>query len=363
MVLLTCCFFSPHILLASLVPILNFYYQTSYTAMYQVFKNKWITPPKPVDADYAGYTIIITGATSGIGEEAAFKFAALGATKVIIAARDSKKGETTKVALEARLQSKDQLEVWELDMMSYDSVVAFAKRATELDQLDIVVLNAGTWRTSFHRSSHGWEEDLQVNALSTTLLALLLLPKLERSKLATGRTPILEFVNSGLHQKAIVPPEVRAKPNVLAHYNQEANFKEGSQYSFSKLFLMYATTFLADRISSKDVIITSICPGWVFTNLGRDHYFPGVYYVAYILILMFMRTPAQGANMILSGTNQGEKVHNRFWRHDQIQPIPASLQGEAMKELGRRIVDEMLVELEKGGLDMKKILDDALVGR
>jgi NAD(P)-dependent dehydrogenase (short-subunit alcohol dehydrogenase family) len=331
--------------------------------MYRIFKNKWITPPKPVDADYSGHTIIVTGATSGIGEEAAFKFAALGAAKVIITARDHKKGETTKAALEARLQGKSQLEVWELDMMSYDSVTAFAKRATELDQLDIVILNAGTWRTTFHKSSHGWEEDLQVNTLSTTLLALLMLPKLKDSKRVTGRTPILEFVNSGLHQNAIVPPEIRKEPNVLAYYNQEEHFGEGSQYKFSKVFLMYATTYLADNISSKDIIITSICPGWVYTNLGRDHYFPGVYYVAYVFILVFMRTPAQGANMVLSGTTHGEKVHNRFWQHDQIQPIPPSLQGDSMKEFGLRIFDHILVILGDGGLDMQKILEEALPGR
>jgi NAD(P)-dependent dehydrogenase (short-subunit alcohol dehydrogenase family) len=149
--------------------------------MYQVFKNKWVSPPKPVHEDYSGFNIIVTGATSGIGEEAAYKFAALGASKVIMTARDMEKGESTKASLEARLQDKGQLEVWELDLMSYDSVKAFANRASELDHLDIVILNAGTRRTTFHQTSYGWEEDLQVNTLSTTLLALLLLPSLRKS--------------------------------------------------------------------------------------------------------------------------------------------------------------------------------------
>lgn len=331
--------------------------------MYRVFRNKWITPPAPVNADYSGRNIIITGATSGIGEEAAYKFAALGASKVIIAARDSKKGERTKAALEGRLQGKGQLEVWELDMMSYESVVAFAKRAQSLEHLDVLVLNAGTWRTTFSRSNHGWEEDLQVNTLSTTLLALLLLPKLKKSKQITGRIPILEFVNSGLHQSAVVPPELRSQTNVLEHYNQREQFREGSQYKFSKVFLMYATTCLADKISSGDVIITSVCPGWVFTNLGRDHYFPGVYYVAFFFIFLFMRTPDQGADMVLSGTTQGEKVHNRFWRNDQIQPIPPSLEGETMKEFAKRMFDEIVVALGDSGQDMPKVLKEALAGR
>jgi len=331
--------------------------------MFRVFKNKWVTPPKAVNEDYSGRTIIVTGSTSGIGEEAAYKFAALGADRVVIAARDVKKGQSTKAALESRLGRTDQLEVWELDMMSYDSIRMFAKRANELEHLDIAVLNAGTRRTTFNQSSYGWEEDLQVNTLSTTLLALLLLPKLRASKRPNGHIPILEIVNSGLYQNAVVPQEVRGELNVLTHYNQEEAFKENNQYKFSKVFLMYATQWLADRISSAEVIITSICPGWVYTNLGRDHFFPGVYYVAFLFIALFMRSPAQGANLILSGTTQREMVHGRFWQHDQIQPIPPSLKGDEMKELGDRVFGEILGALGESGQDTKQVLDDALAKR
>ncbi|KAH7398992.1 hypothetical protein DE146DRAFT_719169 [Phaeosphaeria sp. MPI-PUGE-AT-0046c] len=323
--------------------------------MYRVFRSKWIAPPQPTDVDYSGRNIIVTGATSGIGQEAAFKFAALGASKVIMTARDPKKGESRKKALEARLQKGTQLEVWELDMMSFDSVVAFAERAKKLEHIDIVVLNAGTWRTTFTKSSHGWEEDLQVNTLSTSLLMLLLLPKLRESKHVTGRTPVLEIVNSGLHEKAMVPIELWTEPNILACYNQKEQFGDVRQYKFSKVFLMYATACLAGRISSEDVIITSVCPGWVFTDLGRDYYFPGVYYVAYLFILLFMRTPAQGADMVLSGTTQGEKAHGRFWRHDAIQPIPPSLKGDEMKNFASRIFDEILAVLEASGQNVREL--------
>ncbi|KAI4639205.1 hypothetical protein J4E93_009383 [Alternaria ventricosa] len=331
--------------------------------MFRVFKSKWITPPKEVHEDYTGRNIIVTGATSGIGVEAVFKFAKLGAAKVIIAARDVKKGESTKSALEARLGRNDQLEVWELDMMSYDSVEAFASRANALDHLDIAVLNAGAWRVKFIQSRYGWEEDIQVNTLSTTLLAILLLPKLKESQQHTGRIPVLEFVNSGLHQRAVVPPEVRQKPSVLDHYNREENHKEGSQYKFSKVFLMYATNKLAEEISSGDVIITSICPGWVNTDLGRDRFFPGVHILAFFFIFLFMRSAASAANMVLSGTTQGESVHGRFWKEDSIQPTPPSLAGPEMKELSARMWDEIISALEKDVPHISKAVDAALSKR
>lgn len=329
-------------------------------AFVRLFKNKWIAPPNSVDEDYTGRNIIVTGATSGIGKEAVFKFAALGASKVILAARDMAKGETTKAALEARLGATDQLEVWGLDMMSYDSVLAFARRANKLNHLDIVVLNAGARRVPYVQSKHGWEEDLQINTLSTTLLAILLLPKLKASKQCANKIPVLEFVNSGLHQSAVVPSEVRQEPNILNYYNQRENFKEGSQYKFSKVFLMYATNQLADKISSEDVIITSICPGWVNTDLGRDHFFPGVFVLAFVFVFLFLRTPAQGANMILSGTTQGERAHGRFWQHDKVQPIPPSLAGAEMKEFGLKMWREIMEALKRDVPDVMRALEPTL---
>ncbi|KAE8853672.1 hypothetical protein HRS9122_00664 [Pyrenophora teres f. teres] len=326
----------------------------------KLLKSKWITPPKEVHEDYSGRNIIVTGATSGIGKEAVFKFARLGAAKVIIAARDAKKGELTKASLEARLGRKGQLEVWELDMMSYDSVEAFARRATDLDHIDIAILNAGARRVRFNQSVHGWEEVLQVNTLSTTLLAILLLPKLKQSKQHTGAIPVLEFVNSGLHQNAILSPEVRQEPNVLNQFNTKEKHKEGSQYKFSKLFLMYAANKLAEEISSVDVTITSICPGMVNSDLGRDHFFPGVHILASFLIFLFMRSVSQGANMVLSGTTQGERVHGRFWQHDRIQPTPPSLVGPDMREVGMRIWQEIIDALEKDVPDVRIAVDMAL---
>lgn len=329
-------------------------------ALVSPFKHKWVTPPQPVVQEQTGKVVIITGATSGIGLEAAYKFAALGASKVIIAARDLGKGETTKTALEHRLGRKGQLEVWELDMLSYESVVAFAKRANQLEQLDIVILNAGVRRTSYHVSGHGWEEDLQVNTLSTTLLAILLLPQLKAMKQRTGKAPILEFVNSGLHQNAVVPSAAREEPNVLAYYNNPDVFKEGNQYSYSKVFLMYGANQLASEISSEDVIVTSVCPGWVFTDLGRDHYFPGIAVVFSIFIFLFMRSPAQGANILVSGTTQGESVHGRFWQHDMIQPMARSVSGVEMKDLSTRVWRELIAALKEGAPYAAGAIDEAL---
>ena len=108
------------------------------------------------------------------------------------------------------------------------------------------------------------------------------------------------------------------------------------------------------------MIITSICPGVVRSDLGRDHYFPGVYVLAALLVFLFMKSPSQGADAILSGTTQGEAVHGRFWKDDRIMPVPLAVAGSEMKELGSRIWDEIAESLKKDVPAFAEHLDAAL---
>lgn len=317
-------------------------------AFIRMIKQKWITPPEDTTESYAGRNVIVTGATSGIGVEAAAKFVALGASKVIIAARDLEKGEATKSDIEARTGKKDVIQVWQLRMDSFTSVVNFANQANQLDHLDIAILNAGVSRTKFQVTEHGWEEDLQVNTLSTILLGILLLPKLKQSKQHTGKIPILEFVNSGLHQKAKINPDALKDENgILQAYNTPKLFGGASQYSLSKLFLMYGTNKLAEETSSGDVIVTSVCPGMVKTALARDVKFPGVSIVFAIFAFILMKSPEQGSRLLLSGTTQGERIHGRFWQADKIQPIGPSVAGEENKKIALRVWNEIIETLSK----------------
>lgn len=329
----------------------------------RAFRNRWVAPPQSTTESYEGRNVIVTGASSGIGREAAAKFVALGASKVILTARDLKKGEKAKEDISARIGPTDQLEVWELDMNSYDSITAFAQKANKLDHLDIVILNAGVHRGNFETTRYGWEEDLQVNSLSSTLLAILLLAKLKASRHLSTKIPVLEFVNSGAHQFAVVSKEIQEQASVLECYNKPEQFNAWRQYSVTKLFQMYAMTTLADKVSSGDVIITSVCPGPVTSDLARDYTakYPTIsaFFMA-ILGYVFFHTPTMGANPILSGTTQGEALHGRFWKYDTIMPVAPTLKGEENKKLRQRVCEEMLQALEKDGVRVEEVLEATL---
>jgi retinol dehydrogenase-12 len=85
-------------------------------------------------------------------------------------------------------------------MESYDSVLAFGRRAQELPRVDIAMLNAACFKYEFETSLvTGNESSLQVNHLSAAFLSLLLLPVLKKTSLTLKRPTRLTLTSSEVH--------------------------------------------------------------------------------------------------------------------------------------------------------------------
>ncbi|KAF4629729.1 hypothetical protein G7Y89_g8414 [Cudoniella acicularis] len=98
---------------------------------------------------------------------------------LILAVRSQSKGETAASELRRQFPTA-QIEVWLLDLESYKSVLDFSTRCKTLPRADVAILNAGLAMKRFRlveETKH--ETTIQVNYLSTALLALLLLPLLK----------------------------------------------------------------------------------------------------------------------------------------------------------------------------------------
>ena len=155
------------------------------------------------DVDLSGRVCLVTGANQGfglifclvsfslisfvfpsLGYATVLHFARMNASRIIIACRQVKKGEEAAAKVFKTCPSyRGKIDVMHLDLSSFDSVKAFAEKIdADPGRLDIAVLNAGVARYDWKVTADGWEESLQVNYLSTGLLAVLLLPKLEKSK-------------------------------------------------------------------------------------------------------------------------------------------------------------------------------------
>jgi NAD(P)-dependent dehydrogenase (short-subunit alcohol dehydrogenase family) len=144
-----------------------------------------------------GRTFIVTGANSGLGYEVTKHLVGAGASKVIMAVRNTDSGKAAKSQIAAELGHEGiAAEVWPIDLASYASVKAFAKRATEeLSRIDALIENAGVF--DFKRiMAEGHLSTVTVNILSPFLLALLLLPKLKETAENSILPPHIVFVGS-----------------------------------------------------------------------------------------------------------------------------------------------------------------------
>jgi NAD(P)-dependent dehydrogenase (short-subunit alcohol dehydrogenase family) len=280
---------------------------------------KWNPPADPITS-FAGKTVLLTGGTSGLGFEAAIKFVSLGVDSLIIGARNLTTAKQAKEDIGNRANRHGVVQILELDMNSFASVKAFANRVDrEVAKLDVALLNAGLFVRKHVKSLDSWEETLQVNVLSTSLLALLLLPKLKAS--GTDTNPAhLSITSSALHGH-VQPKWVNVEGSLLEHLNDEVSFDGERQYNTSKLLVEYTVKSLAALVTKSDgktsVIVTSLCPGFCYSGLSRSfNSLPERIFVS-IFKLIFARATEAGSRSLVSATTQGLESHGRFWKDDK----------------------------------------------
>lgn len=141
-------------------------------------------------------TAVITGGNTGIGLECGRLLLSLHLSHLILTVRSLESGERAAAPLR-KLYPEAKIDVWHLDLDSYESIRTFARKCADLPRLDIAILSAGIMNIAFRSNpSTGHEETFQVNYLSTALLALLLLPVLKK-KGPSGNPGRLTLVASG----------------------------------------------------------------------------------------------------------------------------------------------------------------------
>ncbi|KAH7057377.1 hypothetical protein B0J12DRAFT_412292 [Macrophomina phaseolina] len=272
-------------------------------------------PPADPRVSFAGKTVLVTGANTGLGFQAAVKYAALHASRVLLAVRSADKGEAAKADI-VRLArcSADTVRVLPVDLSSFESVQAFVPALRrETDHLDVVLLNAGMANPTFVRSAAGYEMALQVNVLSTALMAVLLLPLLR----AAPAPAHLTFVNSIAH--ADVQPDW-CRDSLLQSCNDEAAWNVQRSYGMVKLLAMAVMHALARAAPADQLIVNACCPYMCKTDLGRNWGLAAKIPMA-AFQAVFARTAEQGARTLVSATALGPESHGRFWHHDILYPL------------------------------------------
>jgi NAD(P)-dependent dehydrogenase (short-subunit alcohol dehydrogenase family) len=192
-----------------------------------------------------GPTIVVTGATSGIGLAAARVLAADGA-HVVLAVRDTARGATAAGTIQG------STEVRELDLADLASVRAFADGWH--GEIDVLINNAGVAGTPAAQTLDGFELQLGTNHLGHFALTNLLLPQI------VGR---VVTVSSSAHKSGVID---------LDDLNwQRRPYRPFAAYSQSKLanlLFTFELQRLLERVGS-DVRAIAVHPGIAETNLNR----------------------------------------------------------------------------------------------
>lgn len=314
--------------------------------LYHLIKNQWTVPVPEQKATFDGQTVIVTGANTGLGLEAAKYMATHGAAKVIMACRSLSKGEAAKTALEKECEKKDVLEVWSLDLASYPSITDFTKRVeTELDRLDVLICNAGINYPKFELIND-IESTLAVNVVSTFMLAILLLPKLKKTAERNPQaTPHLAIVSSDTHYSQSLDKEYQnANEGIFDQLNDQKRASMSSRYMLSKLMDVLLTQQLVAHLPADyPVIINTPNPGLCISELGRE--LPGAV-LTVMNTLFHARTAEVGARNYIYAVSAGRDMHGKFISECREGPLGPAARGDKAESVGAKVWQELTEILE-----------------
>ncbi|KAH7145361.1 hypothetical protein B0J13DRAFT_553409 [Dactylonectria estremocensis] len=301
--------------------------------------------PRPTTS-FEGKTVIITGANSGLGFEAAQHVVKLGAAKVIMAVRSIEKGEAAKRAIqESTGCDTGVLDVWALDLSSYASVKAFAASATaELPRIDALIENAGIASLEWSMAEDN-ESMLTVNVVSTFLLGLLLLPKLRETAARYNTRPNLTIVTSDMHY-TVDFKEKDAPEGIFNHMNDEKKADMANRYQTSKLLEVFLVREMAAQrpADSYPVTINMTNPGLCDSGLGGTETRSLLSKVFYFICA---RTSEVGSRNLVYSASAGPETHGQYLDRCQVQAPATIATGAAGRTTQRRVWNELMAKLEK----------------
>lgn len=279
---------------------------------------KW---PKLSSYSLEGQTVLLTGATSGIGKAAAHRYATLGATLVIIARNPDKAGQLVNVLKSASGNHNIHSVIADLGDQAQVRSAAL-EIAEKWPVINVLAHNAGALFNDRRRAENGTDLSVELMVASPYLLTGLLLDCLKAASTAQKTqeqtikkihdglpTParVLTMSSGGMYTEALQVDRLEMR---------DANYQGAIQYARAKRAQVVLNEMWAERVQAQHVVFHSLHPGWVKTP-GITEALPGFSKVLGPLGLL--RTPDEGADSLLwlSTSPSVHKTSGEFW-HDRV---------------------------------------------
>lgn len=249
-----------------------------------------------------GKRVIITGATDGIGKQAALEIAGMGAAVTLVGRNEAK---TRAVCDELQSQTDNKQIDWLLgDLSSMDEVRRVADEfRSRHDRLDVLLNNAGAAFSEFRRSADGFEMTFALNHLSYYLLTNLLLDMLVDTAQESGEARIVN-VSSIAHRNATMR---------LDNLRDASGFSMMNSYGASKLMNVLFTYELARRLGDAAITVNAVHPGVVRTRFGHDT--SRMWSLLAKFLQLFALSPQKGAETVvyLAASPDAAGISGKYW--------------------------------------------------
>lgn len=278
--------------------------------------------PADLAVDLSGRTMLVTGASGGLGLATATALAERGAT-VWVNSRSDVRARAACDTIRAAHPSADVVPV-AFDVSSLAAVRAWAA-GLSTDRLDVLVHNAGVLPAERIETDEGYERTVATNLIGPFALTVALLPLMERSE-----DPRIIWVSSG--------GMLTQKLDVDATFDPPQPFDGVVAYARTKR----AEVVLAERLATElpaHFRVASMHPGWAATP-GVETSLPGFFRV----MQRRLRTPEEGADTTiwLAARTPAPGPSGAFWFDRTVaraHPVPGTRTAPAEAErLWRRLV-------------------------
>jgi NAD(P)-dependent dehydrogenase (short-subunit alcohol dehydrogenase family) len=264
-----------------------------------------------------GKVVVMTGATSGIGEIAALRLATQGARLVMIA-RDRGRGEATLARLRAAAPGASHV-VHYADLSTLGATRrAAAEIAAAEPRIDVLVNNAGAIFAARAVTADGLERTFALNHMSYFVLTAGLL-----ERLAAAAPARIVNTASNAHRRGHVD---------FADLQSARGYSPFAVYGTSKLCNILFTRELARRLAGRGVTANSFTPGFVATRFGDQA--GGLYAAGVRLAKLFADTPEKGAETLvyLAASPEGATTSGQFFQNCRPGSLSAEAQDDALAQ-------------------------------
>jgi len=301
--------------------LLNYLLQYRFHDMAELIRNE-NREPSVCDADLTGKTVVISGATSGIGLEAARLFAGKGA-RLVCLNRDSRKS----AELEAELKQNRNCDIRTI-FVDFSSLARVRQCAQELlaleDPIDVCIHNTGVYHTTKTLSPDAIEMVFQVNHLGSFMLNYLLKERF----MAENRVRII-YVNSEGHRFSLA-----------GVHTDDLDWKRHiytglKSYGAAKTAQLLTMMRFSDYFAGSSVTINAMHPGNVVTNIGNNN---GKLYrkLKETIVLPSAKSPQVSAQALLylAASRDMQGVSGKFFNLTTAElPAPHARDKDAVTEV------------------------------